>query len=122
MKLVVAGVGVLVVLIGLIGLVTPQRFRSAFRSMSSQARFVAAILLRLGLGAFIWIIADELKFPHVMRIIAAISIFAAVGILIMGRERLNQLVEWWLARSDGVLRMSTFFAALFGGFLVYVAV
>jgi hypothetical protein len=50
-------VGVLVVLIGLIGLVTPQRFRSAFRSMSSQARFLAAILLRLGLGAFIWIIA-----------------------------------------------------------------
>jgi hypothetical protein len=39
----------------------------------------------------------------------------------MGRERLNQLVEWWLARSDGLLRLSTLFAALFGGFLVYVA-
>ena len=101
---------------------TPERFRAAFRSMTSQARFLAAIILRLGMGALIWIIADELRFPYVMRVIAAISIIAAVGILIMGRERLNKLVDWWLARSDGLLRLSTAFAALFGGFLIYVAV
>jgi hypothetical protein len=46
MKLVVAGLGVLIILIGLIGLVTPERFRTAFRSMTSQARFLAAIILR----------------------------------------------------------------------------
>jgi len=122
MRLVVAGLGVLIVLIGLTGLVAPGRFRAAFVSMTSQTRFLAAIILRLGIGAFLWIVADELRFPYVMRIIAAISIFAAVAILIMGRERLNTLVAWWLAHSDGLLRVSAFFAAVFGGFLIYVAV
>lgn len=74
------------------------------------------------MGAFLWIIADALRFPYLMRIIAAISLFAALAIMIMGRERLDTLVDWWLARSDGLLRLSTFFAAAFGGFLIYVAI
>lgn len=121
MRFVVALLGVLIVLIGLLGLVAPGRFRAIFAGVTSQTRFLAAICLRVGLGVFLWIVADELRFPYVMRIIAAISLLAAVAILIMGREGLNRLVDWWLARSDGLLRVSTFVAALFGGFLVYVA-
>ncbi len=122
MKLIVAGFGVLIVLIGLLGLVSPARFRALFERMTGQTRFLAAIILRLGFGALLWIAADALRFPQLMRILAAISIIAAVGILIMGRERLDRLVDWWLARSDGLFRLSTFFAAAFGGFLIYVAV
>jgi hypothetical protein len=122
MKLVVAGLGALIILIGLLGLLAPAHFRAAFNSMTSQTRFLVAIIVRLGLGALVWIIADSLRFPQLMRIIAAISIFAAVGVLIMGRERLDKLVDWWLARSDGLLRFSTALAAAFGGFLIYVAV
>ena len=121
MRFVVAALGVLVLLLGLLGLAAPGRFRALFAGMTSQTRFLAAIYLRVGLGVFLWIVADELRFPYVMRIIAAISLFAAVAILIMGREHLNQLVDWWLARSDGLMRVSTLFVALFGGFLVYVA-
>ena len=86
MKLVVAGVGILAVLIGLLGLAAPIRFRAVFQGTTSQARFVAAITVRLGLGAFLWIAADELRFPYVMRIIAAISLFAAVAILLMVQD------------------------------------
>lgn len=121
MKLAVAGIGALIVVVGLAGLLAPARFRAAFDSVTSQTRFLFAIVVRLGLGAFLWIVADELRFPQVMRIIAAISIVAAVGILITGRERLDKLVDWWLARSDGLLRLSTALAAAFGGFLIYVA-
>jgi len=68
------------------------------------------------------IVADELRFPQVMRIIAAISIFAAVMILFAGRKRLDRLIDWWLSRPDGLLRLSALFAASFGGFLIYVTV
>ena len=120
MKFVVAVFGLLVVLIGLLGLVAPGRFRAMLAGATSQTRYLAAIYLRVGMGVLLWIVADQLRFSYVMRIIAAISLFAAVAILIMGSERLNRLVNWWLARSDGLLRLSTMFAALFGGFLVYV--
>ena len=122
MKVIVALLGIAVVLLGLAGLVTPARFRVVFERMSSQSRFLAAIILRLAVGALIWFVADELRYPHVMRIIAVIAIAAAAGVLIMGRKRLDRLINWWLSLSDGLLRMSAAFAALFGAFLIYVSV
>jgi hypothetical protein len=121
MPVIVAVFGALVALLGLVGLVQPERFRGMFTAMDSQVRFVLAIGLRLVLGALLWWLADELRHPHVMRVLAAIAIFAAVMLLIMGRERLDRLIGWWLSRSDGLLRVSALFAAAFGVFLVYVA-
>jgi len=120
-KLFVVVVGVLVFLLGFVGLLVPAKFRGWFEAMSSQSRFIGAIALRLGFGMLLWYAADQLRFPDVMRIIAVIAFAAAVGVLIMGRKRLDGLVTWWLTRSDTLLRVSTAFAALFGAFLVYVA-
>ena len=122
MTLVVAAFGALFVVIGLVGLVQPDRFRSLFAGMDSQLRFILAIAIRVVMGALLWWLADDLRHPQVMRILAAIAIFAAVGLLLMGQGRLNKLVEWWLSRSDGLLRFSALFAAVFGAYLVYVAV
>ena len=122
MTLVIAALGVLILVLGLVGFTAPQRFRAMFAGMTSRQRFIAAIVLRLGGGVLLWLVADELRFPQVMRIIAVIAIAAAVGILVMGQERLDRLVDWWLGMSDSWLRVSTLFAAAFGAFLVYVAV
>ena len=121
MTVIVAVLGALVALLGLVGLVQPERFRSIFTAMDSQTRFIIAIALRLAMCGVLWWLADELRHPHVMRVLAAIAIFAAVMLLIMGRERLDRLIGWWLSRSDGLLRVSALFAAAFGVFLVYVA-
>ena len=121
MTVIVALFGALIALLGLVGLVQPERFRSMFTAMDSQTRFIIAIALRLAMGGVLWWLADELRHPHVMRVLAAIAIFAAVMLLIMGRERLDRLIGWWLSRSDGLLRVSALFAAAFGVFLVYVA-
>ncbi|MDH3490635.1 MAG: hypothetical protein OEM20_01375, partial [Gammaproteobacteria bacterium] len=98
MRIIVAGIGVFGALIGMVGLLTPERFRALFTLTTNQTRFLAAIIVRLFIGALLWIAADELRWPQVMRIIAAISIFAAVGILFMGRERFDRLIDWWLSR------------------------
>ncbi len=121
MQLVILILGGLVFLLGAFGVVAPARFRKPFEDATSQARFIAAIVVRLGFGLLLWYAADQLRFPHVVRIIAVIAFVAAVGVLIMGRERLDRLVTWWLTRSDTLFRVSTGFAALFGAFLVYVA-
>lgn len=122
MTLLVAAFGAFFVVIGLVGLAQPDRFRSLFSGMDSQLRFILAIAIRVVMGALLWWLADDLRHPQVMRIIAAIAILAAVGILIMGQGRLDKLVVWWLSRSDGVLRLSALFAGAFGAYFVYVAV
>lgn len=122
MTIIVAVLGALVIVVGLIGLVQPDRFRSMFTAMDSQLRFRLAIGTRLAMGALLWWLADELRHPHVMRILAVIAVIAAVAVPIMGRDRLDRLISWWLSRSDGLLRVSALFAAAFGAYLVYVAI
>lgn len=119
--MIIAVLGALIVLLGLIGLVQPDRFRSIFGMMNSRTRFAFAIIIRLVMGGLFWWLADELRHPLIMRVLAAIAVAAALGLLVMGRERLDRLVDWWLSRADGVLRVSALFAAAFGGFLVYAA-
>lgn len=122
MTLLVAAFGAPICLLGIVGLVQPDRFRSYLGGMDSQLRFVLAIAIRVFMGALLWWLAEDLRHTQVMRVLAAIAIFAAVGILIMGRGRLNKLVDWWLSLSDSLLRVSATFAAVFGAYLVYVAV
>lgn len=122
MTIIVAVLGALVVVLGVIGLVQPDRFRSMFKTMDSKTRFALAVVIRLGMGGLLWWLADELRHPHIMRILAVIAVVAAVGVLIMGRTRLDKLIDWWLSRPDSVLRVSALFAAVFGAYLVYVAI
>jgi len=122
MTKIIALLGALMVLLGLVGLVQPNRFRTMFTTMDSQTRFILAIVIRLAMGALLWWLADELRHPHVMRILAVIAVVAAVGVLVMGRNRLDKLIGWWLGKPDGVLRVSALFAAAFGGYFVFVAI
>ena len=122
MTLIVALLGALIVLLGLVGLVQPARFRSLFTSIESQTRFVIAIVTRLAMGALLWWLADELRHPHVMRILAVIAVVAAVAVLVVGRARLDRLIDWWLSKPDGVLRISALCATAFGAYLTWVAV
>ena len=119
---IVALLGLLLALLGLVGLVQPVRFRTIFGSMEGATRFVLAIVVRLGMGALLWWLADELRHPQVMRVLAVIAVLAAAGVLLMGRKRLDDLVDWWLSRSDSLLRVSALFVAAFGGYLVFVAI
>jgi hypothetical protein len=122
MTLLVAALGAPIFLLGIVGLAQPDRFRLFLGEMDNQLRFVLAIAIRVVMGALLWWLAEDLRHTPVMRILAAIAIFAAVGILLMGQGRLNTLVDWWLSRSDGLLRLSALLAAVFGAYLVYVAV
>ena len=104
------------------GIASPDRFRKLFGAMSPQARYVMAVAIRIAMGVLLWVLAEDLRHPMVMRILAVIAVAAAIVILLMGRARLDRLVDWWLARSDALVRVSLLFAAAFGGYLVYVAV
>ncbi len=122
MTLIVALLGALIVVAGAVGVVSPTRFRGMFTAMPANTRFVLAVVIRLVMGALLWFLADELRHPLVMRILAVIAVVAAAVILVMGQARLDRFVDWWLARTDPVMRVSGLFAAAFGGYLVFVAI
>jgi len=121
MTILIAIFGTLIALIGALGILSPGKLRGLLQQWPSRGRFWSAVVIRLLVGAlFLWL-AEELRYPLVMKILGGISIVAAVGILLMGRESLDRLVNWWLGRGDGLLRLGALFAMLFGVFLVHVS-
>jgi hypothetical protein len=121
MTILVAIIGALIAFIGALGVLSPDKLRELLQRWPSRGRFWFAVLIRVVIGGlFIWL-ANDLRYPLVMKILGGISLLAAFGILIMGRESLDRLVDWWLGRGDGLVRLGTLFAMLFGVFLVHAS-
>ena len=121
MTFLVVLLGASIAFLGLAGVVSPVRFRRSLTLLSANTRYVLAIVVRISLGGLLWWLAEDLRHPTVMRVLAAIAIVAAVFVLLLGPRRLDRLVDWWLAKPDGLMRVSMLCAGAFGAYLVFVA-
>lgn len=121
MKTVIALFGVLICLGGLAILILPEKFKNVMKRWTGQPRFLFAVIIRVVLGAILLSEAANLKFPLAMKVIGAISILAAVVLLLVGQERMDRFIDWWMKRSENVFRVASVLAFALGAFLIYVA-
>ena len=122
MKIIIALFGALICLAGLVILIAPEKLKAVMNNWTGQPRFLFAVIVRVVFGAILLAEAANLKFPLVMKIIGAISILAAVVLLLIGEERMDRFIAWWLRLSDNVLRAWSVLTFAFGGFLIYVTI
>lgn len=121
MKAIIALFGAFIAVSCSVAFVRPAVLKDVFDRLSDQATWVFAVVVRLVFGTLLLMLADELRFSFAMTVLGWVAIVAAVVVLLLGPERIDRLVKWWLARPDPVFRVSMAFAAAFGVFLVYVA-
>ncbi len=121
MKLLITLFGVLICLAGLAILIFPVQFRNAMNKWTGQPRFLFAVIVRVLFGALLLSEAANLKFPLAMKVIGAISILAAVVLLLIGQERMDRFIDWWMKQSEIVFRVASVLAIAFGAFFIYSA-
>ncbi len=121
MQTLVTIIGVLIVLPGLVGLVTPRYLLDLIGSWHGPGRFWTASLVRLVLGAILIFAAPECRHPAVVMIIGVITMAAGVAIVLIGERRFDLYVQWWLRRPPGFTRVWSAVAVLFGGALIWAA-
>ncbi len=121
LKILIALFGVLICLAGLTILILPEKFKNIMNRWTGQPRFLFAVIIRVVLGAILLSEAANLRFPLAMKIIGAISILAAVVLLLIGEERMDRFIGWWMKQSDNLLRVSSILAIAFGAFFIYAA-
>lgn len=101
----VAAVGALLIMASVVLLVAPGRFIAILQGMDSVVRFRFAVLARLVIGLLFVFAAPQTLWPAHIRVIGWIIFVAAIGILLMGRKRMDSLMDavtkWpeWAVRS-----------------------
>ncbi len=121
MKIIIALVGGLISLAGLLILISPAKFRDLFNNFTGQPRYLFAIIFRVLFGAVLLWDAANLKFSFAMQIIGGISILAAIVLLLMGQDRVDRMIDWFMSKfTDELMRVWSVFALAFGAFLIYV--
>ena len=119
MAIIVSALGVVIAVIGAIGVASPHRLIVLLDRLQSPARFWLAVTTRAVFGAVFLAVAPDCRLPLVVQVVGVMSLVAALGMLAMGRERLDAFIGWWLSRSPTLFRLWATAAIAFGVLLVY---
>ena len=120
-QFVIVLLGITITVLAAWGLFAPDRLMSMVTStMDRRWGIYFAVIIRLVMGAALIVIAPGSPLPIVFSILGWIAIAAAVGLAIVGRERVRRLMVWWTERvSATATRLWLLFGMAFGAFLVY---
>jgi len=114
--------GIAVCVLAVWAMFVPERLRLLVRTITYQTwGYYVAATVRILLGLALIFAAPGSRFPVVFQFVGWLTIFAAVGILIIGQDRLRKLVEWFDRLSNTVYRAWLVIALVFGLFLIYGA-
>jgi hypothetical protein len=81
--------------------------------------FSFAVTVRLILGLALIIAAPASPFPRVFQVLGWITIFAAAGLLWLGRRRMRNFVGWFERSTPLVIRLWLIFGIAFGALMIY---
>lgn len=112
--------GTLIALGGAVLLVRPDTIsRLIAKHADSMGLHLSAIIARVILGVVLIIAAPESRFPVTLQVLGWLSIAAALVLGVIGRARLQSLIQWALGLTPRFKRPAGILAVFFGGFLVY---
>ena len=114
--------GIAVCVVSAWAMLVPKMLRQLVTTTTDETwgyYFAAAVRVVLGLALIF--AASGSRFPTAFQIVGWLALIAAVGLLIIGQERLRKLVDWFNALSDKIVRAWLVMAVAFGLFLIYGA-
>ncbi len=109
----------LIIAMSLYGVVWPPRILVIARGFMVSPGIWAAAAIRLLLAVLFWFAAPVSLTPVVFRVIALLALAAAVGILIVGTERLLKLVDRLESWPNIVIRIQGIVGCGFGAFTLW---
>ncbi len=120
-QMIVLVIGVTVIVLAGWGIFEPEKLMAFVKSaMDKNWGINIAVITRLVLGAALIVVAPTSQFPGIFQALGVIAIFAALTLVLVGRERIQRFVVWWSEQfSMKMIRLWLLFGIAFGGFLIY---
>jgi hypothetical protein len=119
MSFVAAAFALAIVVIGALGLTSPDALTVFVRRWQTPLGIWMAAAFRVTFGVALWLAAPSSRFPALLTFFGAISALSGIALPLLGLTRLESIVSWWANRSAVFKRLWAIVALLFGGFLLW---
>ncbi len=115
----VSFVGVGVAAIGVLGVAAPARLTALLARWRVLTRLPVTLGLRILTGILFLAAALDCRLPELVRLIGVLELLGAALLLVLGAQRLDRFVTWWLERPPSFVRKWCVAASAFGLLIVY---
>lgn len=112
-------VALLVMLIGIVGVVAPDRLIMAGRFVLTPLGLYAIAALRIGMGLVLILVAPTSRAPKVLRAIGAVVVVAGLATPLFGVERARGVADWAEAQGSSFLRGIAGLLFALGSFIAF---
>ena len=119
MRLLALLVALLMALIGLTGIVSPETLADVGRHAVTPVGLYVVAAVRIGIGIILLLAAPVSRAPRTLRIVGIFAIIAGLATPLVGVETSRRVLDWWLAQGFVCVRLLAGIAVVLGGFLVY---
>src|ERR1700731_3202152 len=119
MRLLALLVALLMALIGLTGIGSPETLADVGRHAVTPVGLYVVAAVRIGIGIILLLAAPVSRAPRTLRIVGIFAIIAGLATPVVGVVTSRRVLDWWLAQGFVCVRLLAGIAVVLGGFLVY---
>jgi hypothetical protein len=119
MNVIVLIVGWLILLLGLLGIASPHSLVDAVLGMSSATRFYVTVIVRIVVGIIFLFVARRCRIAWLVYLFGVIILLSGIVLLFLGAGRLDEIINWFAARSDTGLRSAYVVDVIIGALLIF---
>jgi hypothetical protein len=113
-------VAVFTIVVGIVGLVSPDRVTTVRRLyFATPVRLYAAGAVRLAMGLVVILCARASRAPKTLRALGAVMCMQALVATLLGPDRARAVLEWETMQGTALLRVGAAVAVAAGGFLAF---
>lgn len=109
----------LMLILGVIGLLVPNRLVEMARFTTTPNGIYVAAGVRMAIGVILWLVASRSRFPKLLRVLGTLALIGGIGTLVLGSQRAREIADWVSANGTLVVRMFGVFALAIGSFIAY---
>jgi len=113
-------VALLTIVVGIVGLISPDSLTATRRLyFSTPVGFYAAAAVRVAMGVVVIVCATASRAPKTLRALGAVMCMQALSATILGPDRARAVLEWETMQGTAVLRVGAAVALVTGGFVAF---
>lgn len=115
-------VAMLIFAVGAVGILVPSGLVWIAQHSVTSGAFYLIATIRVAFGLVLISVASVSRTPKTLRVLGYLILIAGITTALTGLvaiERARAIIEWWLQKGSGVVRLSGVLVMALGGFVAY---